>query len=126
MASRIHQVVKFPASTDQIYANPLDAEQFSNLTVAPAVFDRGPGGEFSFFGGQIVGRKLELIASELIVQAWRDGSWRRGEFSCALRTRERTMGFALTCDQLGILDKAFDELDTGWHQLNWEPIRRAW
>ena len=118
--------MKFPASNDQIYENPLDAEQFSNLMVAPAVFDRAPGGEFSLFGGKIVGRNLELIASELIVQAWRDGSGRRGEFHCAFRTRERLIGFALTCDQLGFPDEAFDELDTRWHQLYWEPIRRAW
>ena len=39
------------------------------------------GGSFTIFGGYIVGRQLELEPAQLIVQAWRVGSWGRGAYS---------------------------------------------
>jgi activator of HSP90 ATPase len=125
VTQRIHQVVNFPASSEQIYEYLLDAERFSSFTGAPAVIDRVPGGEFSLFGGQIVGRNIELIPSELIVQAWRVGGWGRGEYSIARFELANDSGAcSLTFDHLGFPQEAFDDLDAGWHQMYWEPIRR--
>src|SRR5260370_40154486 len=41
------------------------------------------GGTFSLFAGHIVGRRLELVPNERIVQAWRVLPWPEGIYSIA-------------------------------------------
>ena len=47
----------------------------AELTDAPAELDPEPGGEFSCFGGMIVGRTIENIPGQRLVQAWRVANW---------------------------------------------------
>ncbi len=54
-----------------IYEALLDAKKFNAFPGAPAEIDRKAGGAFSMFGGQIVGRNIELVPNQRIVQAWR-------------------------------------------------------
>jgi activator of HSP90 ATPase len=57
------------------------AKQFTAFSGAPAEIDREPGGTFSLFGGLIVGRNVELIPKERIVQAWRPADWEAGVYT---------------------------------------------
>jgi activator of HSP90 ATPase len=41
-----------------------------SLEKAPTQISREVGGAFSLFGGIIVGRHIELVPNERIVQAW--------------------------------------------------------
>lgn len=42
---------------------------------------REVGGAFSLFGGYIVGRQIEMVPDERLVQAWREVSWKLGVYS---------------------------------------------
>ena len=48
---------------------------------ASAEISREVGGAFSIFGGVIVGRHIELVPYERIVQAWREKDWDPGLYS---------------------------------------------
>src|ERR1700722_10041099 len=57
----LHEDIDLKSDPQRIYAVLLDAKQFAAFTGAPAEIDPKPGGAFSLFGGQIVGRNLELV-----------------------------------------------------------------
>jgi Activator of Hsp90 ATPase homolog 1-like protein len=47
----------------------------------PANIDPAAGGAFSMFGRVIMGRNIELIPNQRIVQAWRPTRWDPGVYS---------------------------------------------
>src|SRR5260221_9313354 len=82
-AEAIHQEIVFNASRKKVYDTLTVASQFQKvidnsaamkamaLAKKPAEISRELGGAFSVFGGHIVGRQLELVPGQRIVQAWR-------------------------------------------------------
>ena len=77
----IEQKVSIKASAAKVYTAITSAPEFSEVTGAPAEIAADEGGAFSCFGGQIVGRHIELIPNERIVQAWRVDMWPAGVYS---------------------------------------------
>ena len=75
----LHDEVMVKTSPQHIYELLLDSKQFTALTGAPAEIDPKAGGAFSMFGGLIVGRNIELVPNQRIVQAWRPSSWDPGD-----------------------------------------------
>jgi len=67
----IHQEIDFTASPQQLYEALMDSKQFAAFSGRPAEINRELGGAFSLFKGHIVGRNVELVPNERIVQAWR-------------------------------------------------------
>jgi len=67
----LHQEVDIKANRQRIYDALLDSKQFTVFSGAPAEIKREAGGTFSLFGGLILGRNIELIPHDRIVQAWR-------------------------------------------------------
>jgi activator of HSP90 ATPase len=70
----LHQEIDIQASPHRIYDVLLSSQQFAAFTGLPAEIDPKPGGAFSMFGGLIVGRNVELVPNQRIVQAWRPTS----------------------------------------------------
>ncbi len=79
----IHQEIDFNASPQQLYEALLDAKQFTEFSGRPAEINREVGGAFSLFKGHIVGRNVELVPNQRIVQAWRVVTWPEGAYSIA-------------------------------------------
>jgi len=67
----IHQEIDFNASPQRLYGALLDAKQFTEFSGRSAEINREVGGAFSLFKGHIVGRNVELVPNQRIVQAWR-------------------------------------------------------
>src|SRR5438876_2823937 len=79
----IHQEIDFSASPQQLYEALLGAKQFTEFSGRPAEINREVGGAFSLFKGHIVGRNVELVPNQRIVQAWRVVTWPEGTYSIA-------------------------------------------
>ena|ERR1700722_19841818 len=121
----IHHVVSFETSPHQVYEALMDQDNFALLTGAPAEIDRSEGGVVSLFGGQIVGRNVEVVADVRVVQAWRVASWDPGIFSLVrFAISAEGQGAVLTFDQLGFPPEAHADLDSGWHSMYWDPMRK--
>src|SRR5712692_1180527 len=90
-AESIHQEVVFKASPKRVYEALTDAKQFDKLVElsgvsmkdAPTQISPEVGGAFSLFAGHIVGRHIELVPNQRIVQAWRVVVWNPGVYSIA-------------------------------------------
>ena len=76
----IHQEIDFNATPQKLYEALLNSKQFAEFSGRPAEINREIGGAFSLFKGHIVGRNLELVPNQRIVQAWRSHMARRRLF----------------------------------------------
>jgi len=121
----LHQEVAIKASAQQIYDALLDDKKFAAFSGAPATIDPKAGGSFSMFGGLIVGRNVELVANEQIVQAWRPTHWSAGVYSIVkFDLKQNGTMTAITLDHTGFPEGEFDHLAWGWNNHYWEPLKK--
>jgi len=136
-AEAIHQEVVFKAAPKRIYDALTDASQFQKMESLgagmksmdvnshPAVISREPGGAFSLFGDYVVGRQIELVPNQRIVQAWRTMSWAPGFYSIArFELDEQGSSTKLVFDHTGFPAGTAEHLAAGWKANYWEPLEK--
>ena len=76
-------------------------------------------------GGYITGRHIEMLPNERLVQAWRAGSWKSGEFSIAAFNLTAEGGKTkLKFEHRGFPNGNGTSLANGWHSHYWEPLAK--
>ena len=134
----IHQEVVFKASRKRVYEAFTETQQFDKVVQLSAAMKSGMapgakpteishevGGAFALYGGYIVGRHIELVPNERIVQAWRVQSWNPGIFSIAkFALAEQDSGTKLIFDHTGFPDGMGEHLAEGWKANYWEPLAK--
>ena len=121
----IHYEIDFKASPHRLYEAILDQKQFAAFSGMPATIDRTPGGAFSMFGGMILGRNVELVPDQRIVQAWRSPSFDPGIYSIVhFEFKPRGAETTLIFDHTGFPAGHYDSLDSGWQHHYWEPLKK--
>jgi activator of HSP90 ATPase len=131
-AEAIHQEVVFKASRKRVYEALTDAKQFTQVTelspvknAPPAEISPNVGGTFSCFGGVIVGRHVELVPNERIVQAWRVSYWNPGSYSIAkFELKEEAGGTRIVFDHTGFPIGKAESLLSGWNEHYWDPLQK--
>src|SRR3954468_14132156 len=128
----IHQEVVFNATPKRVYDALTEAKEFTKVVTfssmknaPPAQIAHDVGGTFSLFGGHIIGRHLELVPNQRIVQAWRAVDWVPGVYSIArFELADRAGKTALVFDHIGFPAGQGEHLAQGWHANYWEPIEK--
>jgi uncharacterized protein YndB with AHSA1/START domain len=137
-AESIHQERVFKASRRRVYEALTDAKQFNkvaqfsaavqsgmSLGNKPTEISREVGGAFTLFGGHIVGRHIELVPNERIVQAWRVVNWNPGVYSIVkFELAEQASGTKLVFDHTGFPEGRGQHLADGWKANYWEPLEK--
>jgi activator of HSP90 ATPase len=136
-AEAIHQERLFKASRKRIYQALTVTKQFDQIThdlmqsaamakmQKPTAISPHVGGTFALFGGYIVGRHIELVPNELIVQAWRVGSWDRGIYSIIrFQLTEQGAGTKIIFDHAGFPKGQAEHLASGWQEHYWDPLEK--
>ena len=131
-AETIHQEILIAAPPARVYAALTDAAEFTRMTTLsmvkhapPATIGRAAGEAFSLFGGQIVGRHIELVPGRLIVQAWRDADWPKGIYSIArFELKDGGNGHtSIVFDHTGFPAGEGAHLAEGWQTNYWRPMK---
>jgi activator of HSP90 ATPase len=126
----IHQEVVFKATRQRVYDALTDEKQFKQVTDfiikgASTQISREVGGSFSMFGGVILGRHIELVPDESIVQAWREKDWDPGVYSIVrFQLNEQGQQTKLIFDHTGFPQGAAVHLAPGWWSHYWEPLQK--
>jgi activator of HSP90 ATPase len=136
-AESIHQEPTFTATRQRVYEALTDSRKFDQVTQAsgvmkalsqrpePTRISPHAGGRFVLFGGYIVGRHIELVPHELIVQAWRVGNWTRGLYSLVrFELLDLSPGTRIVFDHTGFPTGNAEHLAAGWHAHYWEPLEK--
>jgi activator of HSP90 ATPase len=121
----LHQEVELAAPAARIEAALLDSKQFAAFTGLAATIDGHEGGAFSLFGGLIVGRNIELVSGERIVQAWRPTHWDPGVYSVVkFELRPKGSGTLVVLDHTGFPAGEYDHLAWGWNAHYWDSLKK--
>ncbi len=121
----LHQEIPIKAAPQRIYEALLDSKKFAAFSGAPAEIDAKEGGAFAMFAGQILGRNVELVANQRIVQAWRPTHWDAGFYSIVeFQLKPQDAGTLVILDHKGFPEGDFDHLTEGWNGHYWEPLKR--
>jgi activator of HSP90 ATPase len=136
-AEAIHHEPVFQASRQRVYQAPTDAKQFDQIALLsgvmqsmgakakPTVLAPEAGSAFTLFGGYIVGRQIELLPGERIVQAWRSISWKPGDYSIVkFDLVDQGSGTKIEFDHRGFPDGTGEHLTAGWKEHYWEPLAK--
>jgi activator of HSP90 ATPase len=132
----IRQQVTLDASPQRVYQALTSSQDFDMITrlsdaavllnaagAKPTSIGTEVGGPFTLFGGYITGRHLEMLPNERLVQAWRAGSWKPGDFSIAAFYLTAEGGKTrLNFEHRGFPNGNGDSLAQGWHSHYWEPL----
>jgi len=134
-AEAIHQERLFKASRKRLYEALTVTKQFDQVThdlmqspemskmQQPTAISPHVGGTFALFGGYISGRHIELVPDELIVQAWRVGSWVRGLYSIiSFQLTQEGAGTRIIFDHAGFPKGQAEHLASGWQEHYWDPL----
>jgi activator of HSP90 ATPase len=139
-AESLHQELVFKARRKRVYEILTTTALFDKMTqdiqakeggaasaAHPTEISDGVGGAFSLFGGRIVGRHLELVPDERIVQAWRVAYWDSGAFSIvrfdfAEHGTEHGPETKLLFAHTGFPQGDAENLLHGWKLHYWEPL----
>jgi activator of HSP90 ATPase len=135
-AESIHQEAVFKANRNRVYEALTDTKQFDKIIklspemqagksfgTTPTAISREVGGTFSIFGGHIIGRQIELVPNQRIVQAWRVVDWDPGVYSIAkFELLEQGAGTKLVFDHTGFPKGDAEHLAEGWKSHYWDSI----
>jgi activator of HSP90 ATPase len=138
-AETIHQEPIFKASRKRVYEALTDSKQFDKVVhlsaamqsgmapgASPTQMSREAGGTFSIFAGHIIGRHVELVPNQRIVQAWRVVDWEPGVYSIAkFELVEAGSGTKIVFDHTGFPKGLGQHLAGGWQGNYWEPLQKV-
>ena len=85
---------------------------------------------FSVFAGHIVGRNLELVPNQRIVQAWRVVTWPEGIYSIARfelvaqTSAGQSSATRIIFDHTGFPAELAEHLESGWRENYWDALRK--
>jgi len=138
VAEAIHQEIVFNASHKKVYDALTQTAQFQKvidlsaatqamaISKQPAEISGEPGGAFTIFGGHIVGRQIELVPEQRIVQAWRVANWDPGVFSIAhFELKDQAGATTLVFNHTGFPAGQGAHLAEGWRINYWRPLAKV-
>jgi len=137
-AESIHQEPIFKANPKRVYEALTDEKQFEKVTQLGGAMQSGmapghkrtqigqePGGSFTLFGGHIIGRQIELVPNERIVQAWRVADWDPGIYSIVkFELTKQGSDTKIVFDHTGFPRGKGQHLADGWKANYWEPLEK--
>jgi uncharacterized protein YndB with AHSA1/START domain len=120
----IHQEVMIKTSAKKIFDTLIDPKQLSAFAGGPpAEIDATAGGSFCCFSGHIIGRNIELVPGQRVVQAWRSAQWAEGVYSIVrFELHDESGSTRIVFDQAGSPEEAGSHLETGWAKMHWQPL----
>lgn len=99
--------------------NPFTIELWSG---EPARMSENPGDEFSLWGGDIVGKNLEVVKNQKIVQQWYFGEDdHESVVTIKLWPKKNSTSIELT--HTNIPDEAFENMVEGWNDAYFGAIK---
>ena len=134
-AEAIHQENVFRANRKRVFEALTETKQFDKLVklsgisdalgTKPTQISNEVGGAFTIFGGHIIGRQLELLPAERIVQAWRVVDWEPGWYSIArFNLVEEGAGTKIVFDHTGFPKGLGEHLASGWKEHYWDTLQK--
>ncbi len=115
-----------PASPEAIYAAWLDSRGHTDMTGGKAEVSPTEGGAFTAWDGYIVGRTVELVPDERIVQSWRTTRFRDDQPDSRITVALSPIagGTRLTLTHENVPEDHTGYEQGGWQEHYFEPMKK--
>jgi activator of HSP90 ATPase len=128
MKNRTTEIVQktlLPANPEEVYETLLNPKKHSEFTGSKATGAAKVGAKFTAWDGYINGTNLELIKGKRIVQEWTTTEWPDNYPPSRLEiTLKDVQGKTeLTMVQYGVPNEQKQELEQGWIDYYWKPLK---
>ena len=113
------------ATPREVYDAYIDAEKQSEFTDSIATSDPRVGGKFTAWDGYITGSYIELEPGTKIVQEWSSSDFPEGVPPSRLEIILKGVkdGTDLIMAHLGVPEELAEDIDQGWKDYYWEPMK---
>ncbi len=126
MDKKIHQVVLFKASPQEVYDALMDSKKHAAFTDAKARIGKTVGEKFEAYDGYASGKNLALMNGKKIVQKWRASDWEPGVYSRVTFIFHKTKtGTKMTFTQEGVPGKIYADVSQGWVEFYWDKMKKT-
>ncbi len=122
----IQQEIIFDCEPAVIYNLLMNQDKHSEITGSEVIMSNELNGQFSVFDGYCEGYNIELIENQKIVQAWHfdEDGWSEDHYSiCTFIFEPAENKTKLIFTQTGIPEHKAEELERGWNDFYWQPIK---
>lgn len=126
MGKTIVQRVRFSVPADELFETYMSSRRHAAATGSKVTIGRKAGDRFAAFTGGLRGKNLLIVPKRLIVQAWREGSWRKRDPDSILVLAFRRVrgGGEIGLTHANVPDHAYPNIRKGWDRYYWRPWRR--
>src|SRR3989344_2466026 len=112
----IKQQVFINATPREVYEAYVDAKKHAVFTGANVKFEAKAGGKFDIWDGELIGENVKLVPGKKI-EHFGEGDGRRPG------GRSGSEGTKLKLTQENVPDDKAEDIDSGWHEYYWEPMK---
>jgi len=124
MTKILKQTINFEVDPETVYEALMDPKIVEQYTGQKAKIGQKVGDKFTAYGDYIEGINLELIKGKKIVQSWRASDWPKEHYSEVIfDLKKEGKGTKLIFTQNNIPKEQFKEIEKGWEDYYWEPMR---
>lgn len=104
------------ATPEEVYLALTTASTLHLWTGEPAEMSTQPGGEFSLWGGSIVGKNLELERGRKVTQQWYFGEQQIASI-VTLKLHQISSGTSVELSHTNIPDQEYESIVEGWNHV---------
>jgi activator of HSP90 ATPase len=128
MTPAIRSAATYPNVTPgKLYQLFMDSAKHTAATGMPAKISAKVGGNWSAFGGMILGKNLFLIPDRMVVQTWRSSEWKKADpDSILVASFEKSAngGGQVELVHVGVPEYDHEGVTKGWVKFYWEPWKK--
>lgn len=118
----IHIVYEIKASPAKVWKALTAKREIEKWSGAPSEMDLKPGGAWSLWGGEIIGRNTEVEKNLRLAQEWKEQKW--VYYSSVIFTLEKTKtGTRLELIHENVPAKSRKSIEEGWHIYYLGPLQ---
>ncbi len=105
-----------PAAPEEVYLGLTTSTTIHLWSGEPAEMSDEPGSEFSLWEGSIMGKNLEFVKGEKIVQQWYFGDQEEASIVTFLLHSQKN-GTSVELRHINIPDDDFEDIVEGWNEI---------
>ena len=123
MSKPITQIYQINASPQKVFEALTNAKIIQEWSGAPAKMDAQAGTEFSLFGDSIVGKNVEVVPNEILVQDWAEATWESPSRVTFTLTAAKG-GTTVELRHENVPEASLQSISQGWQQFYLGQIQK--
>lgn len=121
--NQIKQVYEIKAPVQEVWKALTDPDYIDGWGGGPVKMKAEPGFDFSFWGGDIWGKNIEVMPNKKLVQEWYGGDWSKPSIATFF-LKEKDDITEVTLMHEGLPEDEVADFEAGWKDFYLGPLKK--